>query len=258
MLETLATRLRVRRQRVAADTSNVSRPTKTTQSTQYDARGTITSDLLAPSERLGSDPPGHIYRIDDNTVVKKGEGVRMAEVAAMRFVRSNTTVPVPLVKDAYVDKTDGQGYIIMEYIDGKRLDEAWESYSQSEKENVCRQLKAYIEQLRACKGTGVGAVGGTHCEDQFFSDDPTGYGPFATIGDFHLGLIRALRAKDQSSWTEMVVKFIEALPQQGIVLTHGDLAPRNILVRDGKVVALLDWEYAGYYPSYWEYAKTLL
>lgn len=40
-----------------------------------------------------------------------------------------------------------------------------------------------------------------------------------------------------------------------IVFTHGDLAPRNIIVRDGKIVGLLDWEDAEWYPEYWEYVK---
>jgi aminoglycoside phosphotransferase (APT) family kinase protein len=39
------------------------------------------------------------------------------------------------------------------------------------------------------------------------------------------------------------------------VFTHGDLAPRNIIVKDGKIAALLDWEVSGWYPEYWEYVK---
>src|SRR3954452_13593451 len=42
-----------------------------------------------------------------------------------------------------------------------------------------------------------------------------------------------------------------------IVMTHGDLHPRNIIVRDCRIVAILDWECAGFYPEYWEYTKTL-
>ncbi|KAK2794369.1 hypothetical protein FQN52_008728 [Onygenales sp. PD_12] len=38
--------------------------------------------------------------------------------------------------------------------------------------------------------------------------------------------------------------------------THADLCPRNILVRDGKVCAIIDWEFAGWYPEYWEYTKA--
>jgi hypothetical protein len=35
----------------------------------------------------------------------------------------------------------------------------------------------------------------------------------------------------------------------------GDLLPRNILVEDSKITAILDWETAGYYPEFWEYCQ---
>lgn len=41
------------------------------------------------------------------------------------------------------------------------------------------------------------------------------------------------------------------------VMTHNDFAPRNILVRGSQVVAILDWEFSGYFPEYWEFAKAL-
>ena len=41
-----------------------------------------------------------------------------------------------------------------------------------------------------------------------------------------------------------------------IAFTHADFAPRNILVEDGRVTAILDWEYAGWYPAYWEYCQS--
>ena len=40
-----------------------------------------------------------------------------------------------------------------------------------------------------------------------------------------------------------------------IVFSHGDLNLHNIVVKDGDIVALLDWECAGWYPEHWEYIK---
>lgn len=47
-------------------------------------------------------------------------------------------------------------------------------------------------------------------------------------------------------------------PHARAVFTHGDLQAKNILLRaaDG-VPVLLDWECAGWYPSYWEYTNAL-
>lgn len=38
-----------------------------------------------------------------------------------------------------------------------------------------------------------------------------------------------------------------------IVFCHGDLEPRNILIRSGKLVAIIDWEMAGFFPFGYEY-----
>lgn len=38
--------------------------------------------------------------------------------------------------------------------------------------------------------------------------------------------------------------------------THGDLNCQNIIVKDGELAGILDWESAGYFPVWWEYAAT--
>lgn len=38
--------------------------------------------------------------------------------------------------------------------------------------------------------------------------------------------------------------------------THGNLGVSNILVRDAKVVAIIDWECAGWIAEYWEYTMA--
>jgi hypothetical protein len=40
-----------------------------------------------------------------------------------------------------------------------------------------------------------------------------------------------------------------------IVFSHGDLSQHNIMVKDGQITGLLDWEYAGWYPEYWDHVK---
>ena len=40
------------------------------------------------------------------------------------------------------------------------------------------------------------------------------------------------------------------------VFTHGDLSSLNILVRGDGVVGIIDWETAGWLPSYWEYTTA--
>jgi aminoglycoside phosphotransferase (APT) family kinase protein len=42
-----------------------------------------------------------------------------------------------------------------------------------------------------------------------------------------------------------------------ITFTHGDLSSSNILVEDGHISAILDWETAGWLPEYWEFTTML-
>jgi thiamine kinase-like enzyme len=41
------------------------------------------------------------------------------------------------------------------------------------------------------------------------------------------------------------------------VFTHGYLQRKNILVRKDGTVVMIDWEAAGWFPSFWEYAMAL-
>jgi hypothetical protein len=40
-----------------------------------------------------------------------------------------------------------------------------------------------------------------------------------------------------------------------LTFTHADIAPRNMRVKDGKITGIIVWEFAGWYPEYWEYTK---
>ncbi|OAG38277.1 hypothetical protein AYO21_07503 [Fonsecaea monophora] len=55
---------------------------------------------------------------------------------------------------------------------------------------------------------------------------------------------------------EMIVGQDKSWPPP--VFTHGDLNPFNIMLRGDRVVGLIDWECAGWYPYYWEYTAVWL
>ncbi|KAG6226454.1 hypothetical protein E4U25_008043 [Claviceps purpurea] len=41
-----------------------------------------------------------------------------------------------------------------------------------------------------------------------------------------------------------------------IVFTHGDLNMRNIMMHNGRLSGIIDWETCGWYPDYWDYTKA--
>jgi tRNA A-37 threonylcarbamoyl transferase component Bud32 len=219
---------------------------------------TITFGDLAKVARLAPDRAPHVYKLNDTTVVKVRDGARLSEAATMDFVRHKTSIPIPKVYAAYVDENDStKSLLIMEYIKGEVLCDVWNSIPPAQKEEIILQLRGYLEELRAVKGTVIGRVNGGLCEDQLFESSLKTYGPYATEDAFNEGIIDVMKDASQDIFVEMVADMVRAMPQHEIVLTHSDIAPRNILVRDGKVVAILDWELAGFYPEYWEYVKAL-
>ncbi|KAJ8127717.1 hypothetical protein O1611_g5919 [Lasiodiplodia mahajangana] len=220
---------------------------------------TISQGELAKAQRLGGEF-APVYKVDPRTVVKSSKDIRLSEAAAMRFVRNNTNIPVPEVYNAYKDEESGHTRIIMEFIEGVELEKAWDTYLATEKESVIAQLRGYMEELRQLRGTFIGSVDGSWCDDHYFDDQRGGYGPFIDEDDFNAAIVKALKkGKTQARVdVEMVCEiFLETMKGHDIVLTHNDFAPRNILVQGSKVVALLDWELAGYYPDYWEYCKAM-
>ncbi len=64
-----------------------------------------------------------------------------------------------------IEDESKHGCILMEYVDGRPLDEAWGSYDEVEKENINAQLKQYLDEVRKIPATFVGSVDYTYCKD---------------------------------------------------------------------------------------------
>jgi tRNA A-37 threonylcarbamoyl transferase component Bud32 len=215
----------------------------------------ISSEELRKAERFVKFAP--VFKVDAHTVVKSGDCVRLAEAAAMKLVRDQTTIPVPKVFNAYKDDVSGHVRIVMEFVEGNVLDDVWDKFSDDQKKDVIRQLRGYLSQLRNIKGSFIGSVDGTACEDQLFTDEIGAYGPYEDEDAFNQGIATALQRSQQGAWVNIVADMVlKSLHGHGLVMTHGDFGPRNI-VQGTTVVAILDWELSGYYPEYWEYVKAL-
>ncbi|ORX72888.1 hypothetical protein DL89DRAFT_265068 [Linderina pennispora] len=62
-----------------------------------------------------------------------------------------------------------------------------------------------------------------------------------------------------SSWAGLVTHAVKSLAagwkrmvEMPFTLAHNDLEPRNILINKGKIVCVIDWENAEFYPPYCE------
>lgn len=170
------------------------------------------------------------------------------EAEVLRFVREHTTIPVPEVISSDWDR------ITMEYIEGQTLQQAWPVLTPDQRSDILAELSGYIAQMRALGGIHLGRLDGQGV--LIPSIMMRSGGPFSTLAEFHDWLVRPPKRLHSQSmyWHQITTQLGADYP---IVFTHGDLASRNIMVRDGHIVALLDWEFAGWYPAYWEYVFTL-
>ncbi|KAF9518791.1 hypothetical protein BS47DRAFT_1375256 [Hydnum rufescens UP504] len=163
----------------------------------------------------------------------------------MDFVARHTAVPVPKVYDLFSGRLHGSKdvlHLVMEYVPGVELERLWGRMEEEDRLEIVQQLRGYISELRRLKPPRPGAVESVYsrpCQQQTIRSEP--FGPFPSVKEFQ--------------------RFLElertAVREYTTTFTHGDIAPRNIIVRGNKIVAILDWESAGWYPEYWEYTRTV-
>ncbi|KAL2760290.1 hypothetical protein ACRALDRAFT_1078932 [Sodiomyces alcalophilus JCM 7366] len=202
--------------------------------------------------------------ISRNLIVKRGPFVHLTEAATMQFVASNTSIPVPRVYCAFVH--NNMAYIVMERIKGKSIALAWKSLSEADMKSILAQLRTIFRELRDLRpppGTGVQSCAGGSMTDARIPHARPRFGPFKTIQDFHVWLREGFSLDDCSRIKDdRTRKDIERMitmqdgPWPPPVFTHADLNPSNIFVRGDRVVSIIDWEFAGWYPHYWEYTSA--
>jgi aminoglycoside phosphotransferase (APT) family kinase protein len=161
-------------------------------------------------------------------------------------------LPVPHVHEAQVEAEAG-GFIRMDFVDGERLDLVWPNMTTQEKDSICQQLREILTKMRSLPWeTGlIGSCSGGPAKDcrqySVYSDGP--YKDEATFTkSFYFDLVKSTPALIRSA-------LFQLHDNHRIVFSHGDLAQHNILVKDGQIKGLIDWEFAGWYPEHWDYIK---
>jgi aminoglycoside phosphotransferase (APT) family kinase protein len=194
-----------------------------------------------------------VCRFGPRSVLKFTAVTRVAEAANIEYIGHNTTIPVPRIQDVFI--IEHKTYIVMDYINASELTYAAKTLSPEQQGGICSQLKQYIAQMRALKPSNprVEAADGSGLFDIRLTSDP--FPSFASVEEFHarLGHEFVLKSpKHRHMWSHFEVV---SQRQYHTTFTHSDIAPRNILIKDGKIAAIVDWESAGWYPEYWEYTR---
>jgi aminoglycoside phosphotransferase len=202
-------------------------------------------------------PRGGIIFLSEKYCIKCRHGVKLSEAHTMQFIAKHTSIPVPRIYCAFVHRN--QTYIVMERIHGLPAAVGWVRRSEESKAKILDQLRSMVLEMRSIpppEGTGVAEVNGGPLFDYRLPGTTDHVGPFKTIEDFHRYLREGLEDHPQHlpEVRELISRHAEY--QSAIAFTHGDLSSLNILVSGDKVVGIIDWETAGWYPSYWEYTSA--
>ncbi|KAK0493423.1 kinase-like domain-containing protein [Armillaria luteobubalina] len=196
-----------------------------------------------------------------NLVLKRNPRAREAEGIAMSLARS-MGIPAPRFisyGEHSPNTRSREGYILMSRIPGKTLKSAIPSLSPDELHTIMQELAEILARMRSYSnpwGTRVcgvdgkdiygGRVPGRHinaCDDEH---------------SFYATLLQSTLIRDEEGLAMLeTAKKMTTLFPHDIVFTHGDLWDHNIMVDQGHITGIVDWEWAGWLPEYWEYTSII-
>jgi aminoglycoside phosphotransferase (APT) family kinase protein len=166
---------------------------------------------------------------------------------------TNINIPTPKLIRDWVDR-DGRYFTLTERIPGQTLEQAWPSLSESQKISIADQVAQVRKQLRSnFISTTIQSVDQGPCYPGLLFLDMQPYGPFHSDQEFWDALAIAYDNLPSQVFTNLKKRFPKSEP---FVLSHCDLNLGNIMIRDGQVVGILDWEYAAYLPVWYEYISA--
>lgn len=227
---------------------------------------------IESADTIFSDTTGRkVVGVGTHFVVKYGVQVDPVEGQTMLLVAQSTLVPIPRVYAIFQSATQAITYIVMERIQGSSLDSEWPRMDCVSKKAVALQLQSIFKEMRKlsspggyCSINGQGLLDGL-----FWTDDPANpyAGPFDTETELNSALILKYTECGLSRHKARYYTRTFASVFQGHAPTfsHADFQQKNILVRTQVTqtdsahpqLVIIDWEFAGWYPSYWEYARAI-
>lgn len=150
--------------------------------------------------------------------------------------------------------------MVSDRVPGESLKDVWHDLSAAQQASVKEQLRAQLACMREITQPFIGRVGHLSARNNY-ERIATRHdcGPFeneAAFDDWCLQRIQHRSSISRWKWKRLLDR--ERLASSGrFVLTHGDLTPRNIMVKDGLVTGIVDWDRSGFYPEYAEYAFAM-
>lgn len=202
-----------------------------------------------------------VFKFTAGTVVKAVRRVHdYTEYTTLQYLQQHRpSIPAP--KPLGLVRMSGISLIFMTHMPSTALGEVWHKLDGDQKNSIREQLDSIFKDLRSIpyNGLSLGGVVGEGCKD-LRRHLRRSEKPITTVEEFEDFLYSSPRPGGQVfvDLLHQVSPSSDSLSSLKIVFTHGDLRADNLVVDmvDGTnryaVSGLLDWEYGGFYPEYYE------
>ena len=188
-------------------------------------------------------------------VLKRSTRTVSTEADALRFLNNcGLNLPVPWIIDSFVVR--GQTFTLMTRIPGELLIDKFEAMTDAQLDIVVQDVFAVLHSLWTLRqptqdagkvmvsASGHGLPGPT----QLFDDLE---GPYDSVLDCYVHMSSHL-VDSKAELKQLYPAASQALMADAIVFVHADLRSHNILVKDGRLSGIIDWENSGWLPRHWQ------
>ncbi|KAL6353685.1 hypothetical protein LRP88_12998 [Fusarium phalaenopsidis] len=172
------------------------------------------------------------------------------EAAALGFIRSNTAIPVPGIIKDWTEEPD-RYFLAMDRVPGEPLTKIWPGMSELDRHRIAEQAAGHLAELRSLQSPRLESLGNQPLYSAFLFRNGYGlpHGPFTSDDQLWEEMAKALPWLSEKASGRLRKRMPPAAPY---TFTHGDLSTDNIIIQDGNISGIIDWEASGYFPAWWE------
>ncbi len=182
-----------------------------------------------------------VWSLGSNLILKeRPSSLPNFEAVNIRFLRTMATIPIPDIVEEW-SEADGRYFIITKRIRGQPLSTAWASMSPADRDRVAEQTAGFLEQLRGLHSPRMQSLDGAPVFSAFLFMDDFGHphGPLSTDDELWEEMATSLGGLSEKARQRLRKRMPPGTPY---TFTHGDLTNVNIMVEDGNLAGILDWE----------------
>jgi len=191
-----------------------------------------------------------VWSIGSDVIMKErpDEGPK-TEVNTLNRLATYPDITAPKVLRDWVD-SNGRYFVLQGRIRGQTLEQAWPSLPESQKTAMADQVVEVRNKLRSITSTSMQSVDQSPYYPGLLFSDRESHGFFHSDLELWDAISLTLHDPPRRTFPQRALEGLKKrLPKcEPYVLTHCDLNLGNIMIEDGILAGILDWEFAAYYP----------